>query len=276
MKSTNKHKIDKAWDTLHAKLESDGLISKKRDTNKSIFEANSLKWVSGIAALIACIVIFSYIDFGKSSNMKILLSSEQNFTTMASLSDGSIIGLRAQSSIQYPENFDSDKRQIQLEGEAYFDIAKDEKRQFVIETQKAFIEVLGTAFCIETNNENFAISVQRGKVKVSPKDGRPSIYVEKGESLYFNSISLKKELESDPLKFAKYLGQMQFKDECLKNIVRAVNLCSDSTTILVECEHAERKLTIQFSSNDSYKVANLIALALNLDVRKEENFITLY
>ena len=62
------------------------------------------------------------------------------------LSDGTKVWLNASSSLRFPVNFDSDERVVQLTGEAYFEVSKDENRPFKVAVHGRSIRVLGTSF----------------------------------------------------------------------------------------------------------------------------------
>lgn len=57
------------------------------------------------------------------------------------LSDGTNVWLNARTKIVYPAVFDKSVRQVAVDGEAYFDVAKDKKRPFIVETGKCNMEV---------------------------------------------------------------------------------------------------------------------------------------
>ncbi len=85
------------------------------------------------------------------------------------LSDGSVVQLNAESSITYPEEIAvADERTVQLSGEAFFEVARDESKPFVIRSGNLVTTVLGTSFNIRAypNDETFAVTVATGKVKV--------------------------------------------------------------------------------------------------------------
>jgi len=62
------------------------------------------------------------------------------------LSDGTKVWLNAGSKLRYPERFVGDERQVELNGEAYFDVVHDEKAPFIVKTSRSTITVLGTEF----------------------------------------------------------------------------------------------------------------------------------
>ena len=65
------------------------------------------------------------------------------------LSDGTKVSLNAASEIIYPSLFDSHERVIQLKGEAYFEVAPDKSRPFIVQTDRQRIQVLGTRFNVQ-------------------------------------------------------------------------------------------------------------------------------
>ena len=89
------------------------------------------------------------------------------------LSDGTIIWLNADSHLRYPADFDSDKRVVELEGEAYFEVAKM-KKPFIVKTQNQEVKVLGTHFNINSYGyeEGIKTTLLEGSVMISRSVGK--------------------------------------------------------------------------------------------------------
>lgn len=85
------------------------------------------------------------------------------------LEDGTLVYLRKGSRLNYPENFSSDARNVILEGEAFFDVARDENRPFSIFAGNTKTEVLGTSFNLDARKEADAVTlnVSSGHVRMS-------------------------------------------------------------------------------------------------------------
>lgn len=86
------------------------------------------------------------------------------------LEDGTIVWLNAESSLQYPSRFTGTTRQVHLKGEAYFQVAKNPDRPFIITTDRMDVRVLGT----ELNIKNYAehdshVILINGSVQVSDR-----------------------------------------------------------------------------------------------------------
>ncbi|MBS1502075.1 MAG: FecR domain-containing protein [Bacteroidetes bacterium] len=88
------------------------------------------------------------------------------------LSDSSQIWLNASTTLDYPEAFGAKKREVWLNGEAFFDIKHADKIPFIIHTGKVTTTVLGTAFNIKaySGQHTIVVSVKRGKVSVLSQD----------------------------------------------------------------------------------------------------------
>ncbi|MBT1695409.1 FecR domain-containing protein [Fulvivirgaceae bacterium PWU4] len=85
------------------------------------------------------------------------------------LPDGSRIWLNAESSITYPEEFTAlETRNVQLKGEAFFEVARDEAKPFAIRSGDLITTVLGTSFNIRDypEDQTIAVTVATGKVKI--------------------------------------------------------------------------------------------------------------
>jgi ferric-dicitrate binding protein FerR (iron transport regulator) len=84
------------------------------------------------------------------------------------LSDGTIVWLKPNSSIEYPNVFNEALRTIQLKGEAFFDVAREEHRPFIVTTGNVITKVLGTSFNIKAYKDasTIEVSVMSRKVAV--------------------------------------------------------------------------------------------------------------
>ena len=112
-----------------------------------------------------------------------LLSTPRGKTFEVVLGDGSKIWLNADSRLEYPSCFVGDRRVVKLYGEAYFQISKDEKRPFIVETDGLQTIVLGTEFNVRNyKKENSHVTLIEGSVKVNNTANEYSVVLSPGEN----------------------------------------------------------------------------------------------
>ncbi len=105
-----------------------------------------------------------------SKEAEVVLPDHQKENRVIFLPDGSKVILSAGSKLNYPSSFDGmDKREVFLDGEAFFDIRHNPSRTFVVHTGSLTTVVLGTAFNIKAipGEKDIIVTVKRGKVRVS-------------------------------------------------------------------------------------------------------------
>jgi ferric-dicitrate binding protein FerR (iron transport regulator) len=106
---------------------------------------------------------------------------------VVNLPDGTTVKMNANTRIEYPESFDAAIRQVKLSGEAFFEVTRDTVRPFVIGTENASVEVLGTSFNVSAypSAELVEVNVETGKVKLTQfatgKSDRKSAVLPAGE-----------------------------------------------------------------------------------------------
>lgn len=91
------------------------------------------------------------------------------------LPDGTRIKLNAGSKVTYPAVFDGEIREVYLSGEAFFEVARDESKPFVIHSNGLKTQVLGTSFNIRVSEEDTRVAVVSGLVKVTTETGQSSL-----------------------------------------------------------------------------------------------------
>jgi transmembrane sensor len=106
------------------------------------------------------------------------------------LPDGSVAYLNSNSRLTYPLNFDNDTRHVKLSGEAFFEVASDSLRPFLVESNQLFTRVLGTSFSVYDfpGQEDVSVSLVEGTLKVISKDNQQEVLLQPGESAMLNMV----------------------------------------------------------------------------------------
>lgn len=133
------------------------------------------KWTRSVAAaVIALFLLFNVPVFLKNktpeeiafNTIKVPAGQRVELT----LADGTHLWLNARSEFSYPASFNGDKREVCLKGEAFFDVARNENKKFIVNTGRCEVEVLGTQFNVDVYTENdFSTTLLRGSVRVTDK-----------------------------------------------------------------------------------------------------------
>lgn len=189
-----KTRTDEAWVRLYARFETDCLLPADAEHAPAMHRRLYLKWGSVAAAVIAGIVCFAawwaVPEQGGDSRSLLTEENREKPTLVKTLEDGSVVYLAQESTLKYPEHFAEDKREVNLQGEAFFDVAKKPEQAFTIETARVRVEVLGTAFNVRSNEGlPFSLSVKRGKVKVLLKQEEQTVFLSYYLWLIFLSVS---------------------------------------------------------------------------------------
>ncbi len=128
-----------------------------------------LAWAIPVAAAIGLLLLLPFTSTAPA--YEAAYATEVAVTDTVSLPDGSSVAMNAASRLAV--TLTDGTRQAQLsEGEAFFDIARDEDRPFVVMTGNARIRVLGTSFNVNRLADRSVVSVYTGRVEVSLPEGR--------------------------------------------------------------------------------------------------------
>ena len=120
------------------------------------------KFTLGIAA--SLLLFFGL--YSKFANQEVIYTTTDNMQTIALL-DGSEVILNSNSTLKYNKKIWQNKRELQLDGEAYFKVTKGDK--FTVVTKNGSVSVLGTHFNVNSRNDFFKVFCFEGKVKVVTK-----------------------------------------------------------------------------------------------------------
>ena len=257
----------KAWQKLNSRFEEENLIPLQVVSATNRFSSNMKKIAATIIVLVTVATLL-YLNLNRKPAIEMVrlnTSSETN-TLVKTLIDGSVIYIAQNSLFSFPKKFEEDSRNVQLKGEAFFDIIPNPNKPFIIETDEALIQVLGTAFTVKTlKGSAFKLCVERGKVKVTLKNQPSStVFVEAGEMITTTNKSLIKSKQNTADFPAWYKLRMHFKDEPLKNIINVLNRNFNTTFVAANAETGNRKLTVTFQNETAETMTELLCVTLNL------------
>lgn len=138
------------------------------------------------------------------------------------LADGTRVWLNSDSELHFPVQFSGKERQVILKGEAFFMVAKDSLRPFIVDAcRKMKVEVLGTEFNVQAypEDEELRTTLNRGKVRIGIGEEHLVLYPDQQAVCHVGRNTLEmRQVKSDHYSAWKD-GKFIFEDECLENIL---------------------------------------------------------
>lgn len=232
-----------------------------------------LKYAATIVLFFSLALYFLLDQFqpntSKRSNIEMVLkqtSKGQKSTIM--LSDGSKVILNSESQISYPKYFTDSTRTIQLQGEAYFEVAKDVTKPFSVIANDVKTTALGTSFNINGRKPEVKVSLATGKVVVQNElkefQKENHHFLEPGEAIVIESKSNKSRLSKFDFKqdFLWKDGVLYFNNAGFEEIKNKLETWYD-VEFDVENQRIEgKKFTGKFDNQTLTSVMESIGFAL--------------
>ena len=266
----DRKRTDEAWKKLYKRLEEDALLHTK--------PARPTYWRAAVLlAIVALTALTLYVSTGKEQPLPALTSQQTEPAPIQTtvLEDNSIVYLDKEASLQYPESFAKDVREVTLEGSAMFDVTGNPEHPFRIKIGTVQVEVLGTTFYIRSNGTHFSeAGVKSGRIKVTvPEIGYP-VYIGQGEKVVLRDNRLQVSSGIDESATDHYTRRLHFKDATLGRVLHVLNrLNQEGFHFEATPETESRRLTFTYSTNPAETLAELISTALGIRYRTEGSTI---
>lgn len=190
------------------------------------------------------------------------------------LSDGTQVWLNARTKIEYPAAFVGKDRRVKLDGEAYFQVAKNASKPFIVQTSKGDVEVLGTKFNVESYSDDntFTTALMEGAVKVTAGGYQCNLKPNQMAYLKDGKIRVAPIEDYNPYRWRE--GIISFKNETFPDIIhkfekyygvefRIENKASDEVLVKILLNEKEAKLPIKSSLAPYYKWTDIKAYYYN-------------
>lgn len=209
-----------------------------------------------------------------SNNEKLIYNSVQTpkgGQYQLTLPDGTQVWLNAASMLKYPVAFSGKERMVELTGEAYFEVAKDKNKRFVVSTANQSVEVLGTHFNINSYTDEIftKTTLIEGSVKVKNSSSGLSAVIRPGQQALLSTdhpIRLK-EVDLDEA-IAWKNGYFMFDEESLESILRKVSRWYD---VDIQYQNSDLKKKLLFSGTLS-RYSNVSKVLKKLELTESVQF----
>ena len=237
-----------------------------------------------IAASLLLLATVSYFAWQLSgarlSSVQVLQATATGTINKVLLSDGSIVWLKGNSKLTYPEEFTGDERHVTLQGEAFFEVTKDPSHPFIIQCGELTTTVLGTSFNIKSSEKNIEVMVLTGKVSLASASDKVGIVVLPNEKVVYNGF--KKQLvrveaveEEKIAVIASTEYSMDFDDTRMSEIIRGIEGKFNVEVIMSDPKLGNCMITADFTDQSLDRTFSMISQALGFEYEINGNKISL-
>lgn len=226
-------------------------------------------------ALAACFTgvcfLAYYLINTNAGNSQMMVAQAKADTLQLTLPDASEVTLYPGGQLSYSNPFVGNKRELKLDGKAFFSVTPDKQKPFRIDAGGCMVEVLGTSFMVNNYGVTLEVKVETGKVKVSNQIGE--VFLTAGEmATCIQQAKISKGKES---KQATIIGSFDFSDASLNEVIKQL---SAHYKITIQSENSTLgncRLTASFAAESLENILEVIALTLNISYRNEDGKIFL-
>ncbi len=278
-KAMERINVDSAWEKLKNRIEEDEKsveVEKEERTTINLFRvlkyAAMVVFVAGLGFLSTKIY---QENFGYYSITEI--TGEKQVSNEIVLPDGSKVVLNAGSKLKYPETFAGDHRKVKLEGEAFFDVTKNQEKPFIIDAITAEIRVLGTSFNVKTDDrKEVEVYVETGRVELSRKKSKMGkIIVDPGNVGVLLENKISKQKNNNPNILAWKTKNIVFTEDKLSHVIYTLNKIYHVDIKYNNDEILDYRLTTTFKDQNIESVIEVICVTFNLKVEYKNDAIIL-
>ncbi len=233
-------------------------------------------WLPATAAVLA-LLIAAICFFRSPSPVQVVNLAASNTTLSTTLTDGSMVVLNRHSALRIAEDFNRQERRIRLSGEAYFQVAPDAERIFVIEVDQLEVQVVGTEFNVDSRSEPGRVTVVVTSGKVQLRTAKQSELLTAGQQAVYDSATGKitRLAQSKPNLLAYKNRQFTFDGTPLREVVRQL---ADAYGVDISLKNKALEncpLSTSFPNRPLNEVLAVIAESFDLTVERTDGKVVL-
>lgn len=241
-----------------------GVVARKR------FRWSRMGWATA-AAVAASLVVGFWLTLHSGSYATGI--GEQRMVTLA---DGSIIELNAESRVRV--HLTGRQRNVDLlEGQAIFHVAKDKARPFIVRSDIARVEAVGTQFDVNRLITNTVVTVLEGRVSVtSDKDGLQPMYVSAGEQVIYSDHAAFKLPHPDLAATTAWREhKLAFASSPLNQVVTEYNRYHEKRLVIADPAVGSIQINAVLSASDAHSLIAFLRAQPNIEVDEKDREILL-
>ena len=264
--------VERAWQNVSAKISQ---AAKDPGETRMIPFRQTLLRIAAVAIVLVCIGTgtFYLLNSGIFSEQVAFATGNDQKNLLVELSDGSKIYLNRNSEFSYRKDFGRKNRNVKLTGEAFFNIAADASKPFIIDAGDAMIRVVGTSFNVITSNADSAVEVyvKTGKVVVSDTNNSRSIELDPGYVGKIDKEKADKALNNDPNYLSWNTGLLVYNGQTLDVVFKDLKRVYNMDIVTEDKSILENRWTSPIDNQSQETIIRLICVSFNLGYTQDGN-----
>lgn len=263
---------DAAWNKMQQRMYS---VEKGKIVEMQAPTTTATPWrIIGIAAtligfLLAVGLVFNNLSINGSNQLMTAMAIDE--IVIDSMKDGSVVTINQNSHIEYWETFTGGERRVDLVGEAFFEVAEDSTKPFVVDLGELEVTVLGTSFNVKANYEDdfIEVVVEAGKVLVADDDGQEVILLPGDKGIYYKTTGELVKLLNDNVAYQWWrFKKLVFSNTTLHEVVTVLNEQYKANLSLDDSTSGQCKFTGSFEDESLDTILQVIATTFNLQLEE--------
>lgn len=264
--------IDAAWNRVHSRIEGDNTKSLENPLRIIHWRSVILR-IAAVALILLGLgsVTLYLVNSGSLSEKITVVSGNDQKNVLVSLNDGSKIYLNRNSEFSYRKNFGKHGRNVKLTGEAFFEIAPDASKPFIIDAGQANVKVVGTTFNVITNNSKSEVEVfvKTGKVLVSGQSGDQTIQLDPGYVGTINAKTSSKTLNNNPNYLSWKTGHLEYNGQKMSVVLSDLKRVYNMEIITDDSVLLNSRWSTPIENIPQETIIQLICTSFNLSYTKD-------
>lgn len=224
-----------------------------------------------IAASILLVGIVGYWVYNRYYDAHIINKTSGGKVLTQNLSDGSTITLNSNSQLSYPAHFTGDNRPVKLVGEAFFKIAPDKSKPFIISVKGATITVVGTSFDVKNRKGETEVIVATGIVKVKAHGKEVHLYPGEKVMVTETGTELVKQQNKGSLYNYYITGALVCDQTPLYQLVDKLNEIYKADVVIENNKLRNLPITTTFKDQSLDEILKVITETFNIRVEHQGN-----
>ena len=214
--------VDREWERLFSSIEKKTISKRKTRRLFLQYMKYAAAVVLGIGVSLSTLYLTNQENLSTVGNYKLVTSKGEK--SYLQLPDGTRVWLNSCTTLEYAENYGHSNRSIYLDGEAYFEVAKNKDLPFVVKANGIDVKAIGTAFNVSAYMEDSQLTTTlfNGKVAVQPTLTKQEVLLEPNQvAVYDKSRNKIEVVPYDKKLFAQWRGGfLSFKMMYLQDITK--------------------------------------------------------